>query len=91
MRLPSFFKTSNYHRFDYTPLYYDERKEDLEKRVRKIKREIGEEVDENLEKRISNINFRSQSYQVGKAKRQSSFRLIIIIIGLMLAAYFLLF
>lgn len=38
-----FSKLPRHRKFNYSPLYYDEQKEELHSRVRAIKREMGEE------------------------------------------------
>lgn len=40
MKFPSLFKTPNHQRFNYMPRYYDEVKEDIENRTRRIRREL---------------------------------------------------
>ena len=41
MGLPRFFRTPEHKRFHYEPIYYDERKERLEERIKHIEQEYG--------------------------------------------------
>lgn len=41
MRLAGFFKLPENKEFSYSPRYYDERKDDLQRRVERKKRELG--------------------------------------------------
>ncbi|WP_166362066.1 hypothetical protein [Perlabentimonas gracilis] len=89
----TFFKTPKPKRFDYTPQYYDARKEALKERERQIKQEMGE-ADEDAP-RVSLIRgqMRRQYEQKikGRANRGSGLRLFVIFIILCLLAYYLLY
>lgn len=53
MALFPFYKARKPREFNHKPIYYDPRKEYLDDRMRKIKRELGEEViDENYKPQI---------------------------------------
>ena len=87
-----FLHTPRNKRFDYKPRYYDEQKEELEERIKKIKREMG--VDENDSKHyIPNIKGQMRgSYSKNlQQKRKSTTRLVVILIALLALVYFLLF
>ena len=43
MKLPSLFKIPSHQRFNYTPRYYDEIKEDIQERTERIRRELEQE------------------------------------------------
>ena len=43
MKVPSIFRIPRHQRFQYIPRYYDEVKEDLEKRTARIRREVERE------------------------------------------------
>ena len=53
MALFSFYKVRKPRQFEYKPIYWDPKKEAMEERVRRVKREIGmEELDENYKPQI---------------------------------------
>ena len=53
MALFSFYKVRKPRQFGHKPIYYDPRKEYLEERERKIRRELGvEKIDENYKPQI---------------------------------------
>jgi len=91
MGIPRFFKTKGPNRFDYQPLYWDPEKEEREERVRRIKAELGQEVDfQRTSSTIKRGSFRQA--RVGsnrKAGRESNIRLFVIAAALMLLAYLL--
>jgi cytochrome c-type biogenesis protein CcmH/NrfG len=93
MGMITFFKTPKPKRFDYTPQYYDARKEALKQREQRIKQEMGE-ADEDAP-RVSLIKgqMRRQYEQKisGRANRGSALRLFVIFIILCLLAYYLLY
>jgi len=41
MGIPRFFKIPQHKQFNYEPLYYDERKEKLQERIKRIEQEYG--------------------------------------------------
>lgn len=89
-----FFHTPKNKRFNYSPRYYDEQKEELERRVRQIKRELGvEELSDSDKPYIPNI--KGQMRGVFKRNREeqkrSNIRLAIILVILLTVIYFLLF
>jgi len=81
MKLTGFFKLPKNREFNYTPRYYDERKEDLERRVAMKKRELG--VDTGETGYTSNIRgqFRSQFDRQRKQKQKMLLLRRMIIIG----------
>lgn len=90
MGIPRFFKTREPNRFNYKPLYWDPDKEKREERVRRIKAELGQEVE--LGKRPSSTitrgSFRQYSSRSNrKAGRESNLRIILIVALLLLIAY----
>lgn len=53
MSLFSFYNVRKPRQFEHKPIYWDPRKEQMEERVRRIRREMGvEEVDENYKPMI---------------------------------------
>ena len=89
-----FFYTPKNKKFNFKPRYYDEQKEDLEKRVEQIKREMGISDDDPNKPYVSTIRkgqMRGYLKKTPKQKRQASWRLLIILIVLFLIVYFLLY
>jgi len=91
MGIPRFFKAREPKSFNYMPLYYDPDKEEREDRVRRIKAELGHEV--QFAKNSSTItrgSFRQYSSKTrSKAGRESSIRLLLIFAALVLLVYIL--
>lgn len=54
MALFSFYNTRRPRQFDHKPIYWDPKKEELEKRIRKVKREMG------LEDQLSVEDYRAE-------------------------------
>ena len=80
--------------FNFKPRYYNEQKEDLDNRVRGIKREMGVvELKDSDKPYVPNIKGQMRGYfkKNIEQKRQSTMRLIVIMAVLLTAAYFLLF
>ena len=91
MGIPSFFKTPQHRRFNYEPIYYDERKEKLEERIRLIEQEHGLRSGEDYVPGIGKGSLSKHFERKRKSKRYSSTRLIIIIIFLLFVSYYLFF
>ncbi|HYX07748.1 MAG TPA: hypothetical protein VE912_13550 [Bacteroidales bacterium] len=94
MALPSFFRTYKNRQFDYKPIYYNAEKEELQERIRSIELEMGIKHDddekEGYKPRIDRGSIRGFLNSKRKVKnRQSNIRLLIIMIFLLLLAYFL--
>ena len=91
-QLPGFFRTHQPKRFNYTPFYYDEQKEDLEQRTRQIKQDMGLENGEVYAPKIRKGQmgnfYRRKRKQI---ERRSNIRLFIVILFLALAAWLLFF
>ncbi len=91
MGIPRFFKIPQHKRFHYEPIYYDERKERLEERIRQIEQEYGIKNGEDYTPTIRK-GFISHYYSKRKkAQRYSTTRLIIILIFLGFITYYLFF
>ncbi|MBN1252170.1 MAG: hypothetical protein JXR51_03135 [Bacteroidales bacterium] len=97
MALPSLFKIPGHKKFEFKARYYDADKEELELRIEKAKREVGasKAVDENG-KYVQNIKGQMKRYidkpirsVRSKAKRNSNYRLLIILVILSMIAYFM--
>lgn len=89
LRLPRFIKLPQHTRFEYKPLYYDKRKEDLENKVKKYKEkkvllEKGEYTPEIKGKFSGSFNKGISK----KQKKDANIRLLVIIAFLAIIAYF---
>jgi len=90
--LPGFFRTTKPRRFRYTPLYYDEKKEELKERIRRIESEMGMEHEKTYTPGIvKGQMLRSFGKNRRRYEKQSNIRLIIIIAFLLLASWLLFF
>lgn len=88
MGIPRFFKTIEYNKFEYKPLYYDPDKEEREQRNATIKRELG--IKEEGEY-VPNIKGQMQRMITQKRSEQkdSNVRLILIFAFLSALAYWI--
>ncbi len=92
MALPGFFKINKHKQFNFIPRYYDPQKEDLEKRIRSVEREMGAKEGEAYRPTIRKGQMSNYfNRKRGKAQKQSNIRLIIILIVLFLISFFLFF
>ena len=90
--LPSFFRTGDHRRFNFIPRYYDEQKEDLQQRIRQIESDLGVEQGEAYVPKIRKGQMGNYMRKKRKVhNKQSNIRLVIIILVLLLAAWFLFF
>lgn len=95
MAIFSFFKQPKPRKFHYQSIYRDERKEDLEKKIEKARREINGEEEPTAEEIKENIagSFIEQSQTLrrrnrkGKPSSASLNRLILFIVLLLLLLY----
>ncbi|MCP4520496.1 MAG: hypothetical protein GY827_02175 [Cytophagales bacterium] len=79
MKLPSFFKTPRHRQFEYQPRYYDEVKEDIEKRTQRIKAELNKDLDSD-EVRVSQIRGSFQNARQETETRKIPFIFVLIIL-----------
>ena len=89
-----FLHTPNNKKFKFKPRYYDEQKEELEKRVEQIKKEMGVSDEDPDKPYISGIRkgeMRGYFKKNIEQKRKSTMRLIVILVVLIAAIYFLLY
>ena len=86
MRLPTIFKQNRNKSFDYTPRYYDERKERLEKLYKK---HHGTKEGESKETFVRRETFRDSWYRRKheKTSRNSRIRTAIIAVALIAIVY----
>jgi hypothetical protein len=87
-----FFHTPRAKDYGYKPRYYDERKEELKKRMKAIDQELALEEKMGREQYYSNIKGQMRGYmrQAKKQKRKSNIRLAIILTILFVIAYLIL-
>jgi hypothetical protein len=87
-----FFYLPKGRKYNYQPRYYDERKEELERRKRRIDRELG--LDEEAQKDVYIPNIKGQMRKHlkmrKKAKKASTLRLLIILAFLIFITFMLL-
>ena len=89
-----FLHTPKNKRFNFATRYYDESKEELEKRVQQAKREMGIKDDDPEKPYVSSIHkgqMRGYFKKTQEEKKRSTLRLAIILIILFLIVYFLLY
>ncbi|HAF29301.1 MAG TPA: hypothetical protein DCG75_09675 [Bacteroidales bacterium] len=89
-----FFHTPRNKEFSFKPRYYNEQKEELENRVKSIKREMGvTDLEDSDKPYVPNIKGQMRGYfkKNVEHKRKSNLRIVIILIILFTAAYFLLY
>ncbi len=79
MKLPSLFKTYQHKRFEYEPRYYDEVKEDIEKRTQRIRQELGKDIGTESS-RISQIRGSFQNIRTENEKKGIPFIFVLIIL-----------
>ena len=91
--MPSFFRLTKNKQFNYIPRYYNEQKEEMKKRKKRIAREIDAEQDSTGEKRIPLMKGQIKNYYLQNSntdKRQYGIRVLVIIVILLFLAYYLL-
>ena len=90
----SLFKLPNkYKRFEYTPRYYDERKEALEKKIRQYSEEATAEEEMKMRREVNfreNVSDRRSNSDFRRKNMRANLRLLIIL-GVVLAIFFVLF
>jgi 2-polyprenyl-6-methoxyphenol hydroxylase-like FAD-dependent oxidoreductase len=91
MGIPRFFKLPQHKQFHYEPIYYDERKERMEERIRQIEAEYGIKTDDRPVRSLTKGSFSHFYVRRRKAQRYSTTRLVIIMIFLFIISYFLFF
>jgi hypothetical protein len=91
MGIPRFFKVPQHKQFNYEPLYYDERKERLQERIKQIEQEYGINNGEENIRSLSKGSFSYYYDRKRKTQKYSNTRLVIIILFLLFVAYFLFF
>ncbi|MBQ21265.1 MAG: hypothetical protein CMD31_10960 [Flavobacteriales bacterium] len=98
-RIPKMFGiyTKKPSQFEYTPRYYDERKEKLEKRIAQIKKEVENEKNPTSTSEYSNSEYQSrirEDWGNGYARRNNTGMInkrVLIYLGILLALTYYLF
>ena len=85
----NFFKSPKHKRFTYNPLYYNQQKEELQERVRRIEREQKGIKDGNFTPGIIKGSFQHSRSLRSKSHKNSSVRVIIIALILLAVVYFI--
>ena len=91
-KLPSFFKQAKYKSFEYKPLYYNESKDEMKKRIELIKKELksenipGDKLSDVFRNKIRN-RWNRKTY--GKSVRHSNIRIIAVLFLIVLVLWFL--
>lgn len=91
MGLPRFFKLAKPRQFHYEPVFYDERKEKMQERIREIEQKVGVKLDGEYKRTLTKGSFAAHRLTKRKTSKQSTIRLMIIFIILVIISYFLLF
>ena len=91
MGIPRFFRTPEHRRFHYEPVFYDERKEKLEERIKAIEQEYGIKREDQPSRTLGRGSFSSHYGRNKKAHRYSNTRLIVIVAFLLFISYYLFF
>ena len=86
-----FFYLPKGRKYNYQPRYYDERKEELERRKKRIDRELGLDPEATKDMYIPNIKGQMRKHLKvrKKARKASSIRMLIILAVLLLITYIL--
>ncbi|MGL4779539.1 MAG: hypothetical protein ACRCXN_01725 [Bacteroidales bacterium] len=84
--------------FNHKPIYFDPKKEELDKRIQKVKKEMGMEIDESEYKADLKGAFRNDLHHMQrkednphKYSSSTNIRLAVILAGLLLLMYVLYF
>lgn len=86
----TFFKTPRPKAFNYIPRYYDERKEEMEERRKRIENELGLNEGEGYRPRITRGSMSRKIAERRKSNRTSVIRLMVIVAILLILTYYLL-
>jgi len=90
--MASFFRLAKNKQFNYIPRYYNEQQEEMQKRKKRIAREIEAEKADSDEK-VALIKGKIKSYYLQNSKkhnRQSNLRVLVVLAILLFVAYYLL-
>ena len=88
MAILSFFRTAKHRRFDYKPLYYDERKEKLKEILNSSDSSVNTDSTYKSELKGAIRRTADKRKNLARASKVSRSRLLIIILLLAAAAYY---
>lgn len=96
MGLPRFFRTYKPKQFNFIPRFYDERKEELQNRIKNIEAEMGKSLQTPDEKQIyrpqiERGSMRRKYIEQKKIERSSTIRVLVIVAILLALAYYLIY
>lgn len=100
MALFSFYNVRKPRKFNHQPIYWDPRKEQLEERTRKIRREMGlEKIDENYKPQIkgtfvegtTHLKRRVDNGETPRGRTYRNMKLILALVLLIALLWFLFF
>jgi hypothetical protein len=91
MSLPSFFRPAKPRKFHYEPVFYNERKERMQERIREAELKKGINPEVQIKRTLTRGSISTRHLGKRKTTRQSALRLIIIFLFLLLISYLLLF
>ena len=91
-KFPSIFKTPKAHSFNFKPRYYDEDKEMMEERIKKIQAENKSETEKTarIKSNIHTVFQNRRKVSDRKSQLQSNIRLFIIFMILLFLAWWVL-
>jgi hypothetical protein len=90
MQLPSLFKTYKNRQFTYKPIFYNQVKDDLKERIKKVEGGLGTLEDRGYRNGITRGSIRRHSKLKAKSMVRSNLRLAIITLILLGIAWYLL-
>lgn len=91
MKLPRFIRLPEYNRFEYKPIYFDERKQNLENKVKKFKEQKDAEEKGTYKPEIKGKFKSNYSRNITKKqKKAANLRLTVIIAFFGIIAYIIL-
>lgn len=100
MALFSFYNMRKPRKFNHQPIYWDPRKEELEERKRKIRREMGlEKVDENYKPQVkgtfvegtTHLKRRMEKGETPQKRTSVNMKLVLAVVVLIALLWFLYF
>lgn len=90
MQLPSLFKTYKNRQFTYKPIFYNQAKDELKERIKKIEDRLGTSADDGYRIGITRGSIRRHSKLKAKSILRSNLRLAVITLILLGMAWYLL-
>ena len=91
MGLPRFFRLAKPRQFHYEPVFYDERSEKMQERIREAEKRPGVSSDGQFKSTLTRGSISSRHHVKTRTGNKSAIRLIIIFLFLLLISYLLLY